>query len=500
MKKVYTLALAAIATMGMQAMAASFPVVFNGSETGWSYGDNGKIEDGHLVVEMLENNGKWRQDLSFSSSSAEDDFVVNAAAVSYLAIKFIGERPQGNMTLEIQYRAEDGLKWMNSKWKNHPDGSVLTPSGNNIYYYELTKDDQWTGTLNIDKINFKIADNTAEPHSYTLDWINVYASLDAIEADWKDDGDSDKDEANKVDSPVMIGEKGFANIGDAVNAAVENDVIIVNENQTIGARLNINDRNLTIKGGKDGIEIARNYKGIALLTNNKEGSLTLENLIFTDNRTDAPVFIESSGNSTLTATNVTFKGITSDNGQGIISNKNGGKSILENVTFEDCTVPEGRGEIFVGNKATGTSIKGNNVCTFYIEGQTFITAIELTNTEAIPVYVDADRALENDVTIGEGEEEIVVKQKSAVVLGCSDASLFKMMTEGFELAVDEELGALILAKADTEEPGSAVAEIAADENAPVEFFNLQGLKMNGELTPGIYVRRQGAKTTKVIIK
>lgn len=52
---------------------------------------------------------------------------------------------------------------------------------------------------------------------------------------------------------------------------------------------------------------------------------------------------------------------------------------------------------------------------------------------------------------------------------------------------------------DYPQDGAAVAEIEADENAPVEFFNLQGMKVSGD-EPGIYVRRQGSKVSKVIVK
>ncbi len=37
------------------------------------------------------------------------------------------------------------------------------------------------------------------------------------------------------------------------------------------------------------------------------------------------------------------------------------------------------------------------------------------------------------------------------------------------------------------------------EDAPVEYFNLQGQRVNGDLAPGIYIRRQGATVTKVRI-
>lgn len=51
----------------------------------------------------------------------------------------------------------------------------------------------------------------------------------------------------------------------------------------------------------------------------------------------------------------------------------------------------------------------------------------------------------------------------------------------------------------TDMSGAAVDGIEADDNAPVEYYNLQGMKVKGD-EPGIYVRRQGAKTSKVIVK
>ena len=46
---------------------------------------------------------------------------------------------------------------------------------------------------------------------------------------------------------------------------------------------------------------------------------------------------------------------------------------------------------------------------------------------------------------------------------------------------------------------SGITDIEADENAPVEYFNLQGIRV---ATPenGLYIRRQGSKVTKVLVK
>lgn len=45
-----------------------------------------------------------------------------------------------------------------------------------------------------------------------------------------------------------------------------------------------------------------------------------------------------------------------------------------------------------------------------------------------------------------------------------------------------------------------IADITVDENAPVEFFNLQGVRVSGDLTPGLYIRRQGSIATKIAVK
>ncbi len=48
-------------------------------------------------------------------------------------------------------------------------------------------------------------------------------------------------------------------------------------------------------------------------------------------------------------------------------------------------------------------------------------------------------------------------------------------------------------------PDAAVGEITTDNNAPVEYYNLQGVRVSGD-QPGVYVRRQGSSVSKVIIK
>lgn len=59
-------------------------------------------------------------------------------------------------------------------------------------------------------------------------------------------------------------------------------------------------------------------------------------------------------------------------------------------------------------------------------------------------------------------------------------------------------------QADENSTTTGVEGIAADNapaNAPVEFFNINGVSVNADnLTPGLYIRRQGTKVEKVIVK
>ncbi|MDE5727997.1 MAG: hypothetical protein K2H94_07750, partial [Duncaniella sp.] len=45
---------------------------------------------------------------------------------------------------------------------------------------------------------------------------------------------------------------------------------------------------------------------------------------------------------------------------------------------------------------------------------------------------------------------------------------------------------------------SSVSEIAVDENAPVEYYNLQGMRVENPAN-GLFIKRQGSKVTKVVL-
>ena len=47
----------------------------------------------------------------------------------------------------------------------------------------------------------------------------------------------------------------------------------------------------------------------------------------------------------------------------------------------------------------------------------------------------------------------------------------------------------------------AITSVESDANAAVEYYNLNGVRVNGDnLSAGVYVRRQGNKVSKVLVK
>lgn len=53
----------------------------------------------------------------------------------------------------------------------------------------------------------------------------------------------------------------------------------------------------------------------------------------------------------------------------------------------------------------------------------------------------------------------------------------------------------------SEKETAGISVIGTDNaNAPVEYFNLQGVAVKGQPAPGLYIRRQGTETSKVLIK
>lgn len=79
-------------------------------------------------------------------------------------------------------------------------------------------------------------------------------------------------------------------------------------------------------------------------------------------------------------------------------------------------------------------------------------------------------------------------------------------TSVIALVLDKTSGTILNAKkvgyADYEEPVvDGISNITSDQNAPVEYYNIQGVRMEGDNLPaGLYIIRQGDKVQKSIIR
>lgn len=371
---------------------------------------------------------------------------------------------------------------------------------------------------------------------------------------------------------------GYNNFIDAFNAASDGEVLVVNADQTIGTRLAIS-KNITVKGGKEDVKIIRGANSIIFMPNTGAAVLTLENIIFDGNNVNGTVSIEASKGANVYLNNVKFINTVSNNNQGIVCAKGDGHVHLNGVTFENCTVPEGRGIVFVGSK--GSSISGDNSCSIYIQSALSITATDLTNETPVELYFDDTRANGQVAVVGgagkfvaaQSFAEIVDDGENAVANIAAAAKAFLADKDGVKLG-EETVSEITLngtdiqyvvfdvpagceiyyndlmdGKSDTEitpssvdvanwikyegtpvaitktgsleyisvngNAQSAVAAITvkgistgvdsitvtpSDDNAPVEYFNLQGVRVEQPAAGGLYIKRQGSKVSKVVIR
>ena len=278
---------------------------------------------------------------------------------------------------------------------------------------------------------------------------------------------------------VTIGQLGFGNLTDALAAAKDGDIITINEDITISNGITVNElNNITIEA-KDGVTISCLVKNKLAFLMNKVVTLKNLKMAYTEQDPSNATFIEvSSPGSKLTMENCEINDFNGTNKQGIISVKNNGNITLNNVTAENCTVADGCGELFLGGN--GSAINGTTDLSVFLERDYSVTAgAEFAPAKAVKLFVDENR------TMG-----------SVIVAGTEDAAKFELQGTAFSLEAKD--GNLV---AGEYQGGSGIAGIAADENASVEYYNLNGMQVSaGNMTPGVYVRRQGNTAVKVLVK
>ncbi|MDE6418347.1 MAG: hypothetical protein K2K49_03975, partial [Duncaniella sp.] len=85
---------------------------------------------------------------------------------------------------------------------------------------------------------------------------------------------------------------------------------------------------------------------------------------------------------------------------------------------------------------------------------------------------------------------IVIKNALFTGWGARNASMNDMLTS----KTSTESVTIMISELDP----SGLVNIAADQNAPVEYFNLQGMKVENPAA-GLYIKRQGNTVTKVVL-
>lgn len=280
--------------------------------------------------------------------------------------------------------------------------------------------------------------------------------------------------------------ENFKTLEDACKAAKESDIKDLN----IIDNIELNDRhgfevpNLIVSGKTGNERIIKQFNNKQMLLTN--AATTLKNLILDFNNNSVNNNQEGQievGAGNLTLDNVTLTGIP-EGGKPAVYAK-GQRNVTLNNVKGGATVllkyykPE-------NNDYALATISGDNDVKFTLENtlNTINVANDgLSNTTPIDItYTDAA-----------GVSSDNVPANTVVVKNCTDPKLFNITNEGLTLAAKD--GNLILAK----KVSSGVEDVMAeDADAPVEWFNLQGIRVANP-DSGIYIRRQGCKVEKVVL-
>ena len=199
---------------------------------------------------------------------------------------------------------------------------------------------------------------------------------------------------------VFIGETGYDNLEAAVAAATDGQTITLKGDQTITKRVNLNStsdkKSITIKG-ENGAKIIRGegYKnGLLLLVKENGNTLTLDGVTVDGNNVEVQnnsKLIEASSNGTLIMNDCKFVNAKYT----AIQMK--GKVTLNNVTSENCTLPDGVGLVFVGDN--NLVVSGNAGYSVQVELAKYTFTQTGTLTGEISLLLPTDAYTQDHVVV-----------------------------------------------------------------------------------------------------
>lgn len=262
--------------------------------------------------------------------------------------------------------------------------------------------------------------------------------------------------------------ESFTSFAAAYDAASANDVLVLLEDITLAARQDIK-KAITLKGANPEVKIIRNFTNAILFNQSSGCPMILENLVVDANNKGNNKNELEVGNANLTLNNV--KIINSVTTQSLIWVKGSRTLNINNVTVENCAGTIG----FASNGHL--NINGDNSLNPIVFASALTVPADGSLTNEQPIVLN----FASDYTPAAG---------NVVVTNCTDAAKFDLVAADWHLEAKD--GNLVLAEGET----TGIDAIVADENAPVEYYNLQGIRV-AEPSNGIFIRRQGNKTTKV---
>ncbi|MGQ1948324.1 CBM96 family carbohydrate-binding protein [Geofilum sp. OHC36d9] len=238
---------------------------FDGNDlpAGYSVSNSGTytVSNSLIDVDMVLSGDKYRADIWYNegTSTAGSDISMNSAIDKYLAIKFQGERPDGNLKFEMKTASD---VWMNTQWNYGADGQIVSTGSNNIYYFDLTKDESYSGAIDIRRLHFIIADNV-NSQSYQIDWIGTFPSVDAIET-IKDQNDISTPTDIKLSSFSKLNVFGASGSIEISNCAVGNMISVYSMSGTLVYEGVAKTSNVSVKCSNGLYLVA--VKGVAIET------------------------------------------------------------------------------------------------------------------------------------------------------------------------------------------------------------------------------------------
>lgn len=282
-----------------------------------------------------------------------------------------------------------------------------------------------------------------------------------------------------AETPAVVNETtgaGYTTLNAALDGAQNGETVIVNKDLTLTSRYTLNGKTVTIKGatGEEKLIRGEGFLVYPFLINNENDNLTIENLTLDGNEVETTAaMLQPANGASLTLKNVTVTNCVTTNARGLIDNNNSNPGIwhLDGVKFDNCTVPNQH----VTANAAGNTIKGDNSFTLRV-GNTFTVDAEgVQNESPVNVFVDSPAV------------------DKIVVTNCTDLNQFVCDNSGFKFAAKD--GNLVLAS----QTSTGIDEITAEDDATATWYNLQGERVQ-PVAPGLYIKRQGDKVSKVCIR